>query len=211
MTDDQDDDAAWLAMMAGREAPGAKPTTRDDAAWLRAALLSYRPEPPPGGPAPVQERLPRLLARARAAGLLAPKRRPAGAAWLRRMLMLPALPRTVWSAAGAMAMVLAVVVMWRPEPEPQWKPVMRGPSVQQLHAEDPSELQRQIVASLRAAGFGVQPFERLGRHGLTVETGPGLSSGQAEALRQWGLQVPATGVSLRIEILGPEASSESSR
>ncbi len=64
------DDQDWLDLLAGRAAPDADPRTCKEAAWLRAALLSYRANAPSGAPAPADERVVRLLARARNAGIL---------------------------------------------------------------------------------------------------------------------------------------------
>lgn len=66
------DNQHWLDLLAGRAVPDADERTCKEAAWLRAALLSYRTSAPPGGPAPADERVVRLLERARRAAVLAP-------------------------------------------------------------------------------------------------------------------------------------------
>lgn len=76
-----DDDDAWLALLAGRAAPGADAATRAEALWLRGVVTSPL-APLPGGEGGADDagrRSDRLIAHARAAGLLRP-RGPAAAA-----------------------------------------------------------------------------------------------------------------------------------
>jgi len=68
-----DDDQQWFELMAGRSAGDVKPETRNEAAWLRAAMLSYQPLPPPGEMPDAATRAQRLLEKAEQAGLLVPR------------------------------------------------------------------------------------------------------------------------------------------
>src|SRR6218665_1930011 len=104
MTTAPDDDQQWLDLMAGRAAPEADARTRKEAAWLRAALLSYRLTAPPGAPAAADERAGRLLDRARAAGVLAP------AAASRPVVRRPALPWRYALAASVVAFGAVLLV-----------------------------------------------------------------------------------------------------
>ena len=66
---DPDDDQHWLDLLAGRHVAEPDRRTAQEATWLRAALLAYRAQAPVGSPAAPQDRIGRLIARARAAGL----------------------------------------------------------------------------------------------------------------------------------------------
>jgi hypothetical protein len=70
--DHDDDDQRWLDLLAGRESPEAGQRLRQEAAWLRAALLAYRAEAPAGPVPDPAERIQRLLQRAAEAGVLQP-------------------------------------------------------------------------------------------------------------------------------------------
>ncbi len=49
MSDDPDDDRSWMELLAGRAEPEVRGSTRHEAAWLRAALLTYRGGTPSRG------------------------------------------------------------------------------------------------------------------------------------------------------------------
>lgn len=202
MNHDTDDDLHWLNLLAGRAAPDADARTRKEAAWLRAALLSYRSDAPPGAPAHADDRVGRLLARAREAGVLpraANDERLAGS-------RLPT--RSRWPLALAASVVLCGVLFVnlnsRQTPDDDAGP-LRGAPVQQITAPDTALRREQLLQDLRAAGFDARPFERLGRPGIDVSLPVPLPRDQAAALTRLGLHAPA-GPSLQIEILAPQAS-----
>jgi hypothetical protein len=195
MTPEADDDQHWLDLMAGRAAPDADARTRKEAAWLRAALLSYRVSAPPGAPADADERVGRLLTRARDAGVLATAandpaaRRPA--------------PRWRHALAAGVAACGLVLVFLPQRQDLDDGITLRGAPVQRIEAPDAQSRRQQMLLDLRAAGFDAQPFERLGRLGLDVSLPVPLPAEQAAALTRLGL-APPPGPSLQIEFVTPE-------
>ncbi len=216
------DDQHWLDLMAGRSAPDASARTRNEAAWLRAALLSYRQDVPPGVPAPADERVMRLLTRARAEGVLPAQQQahPAPAQPLAHPSTHPpaapmqavgagrAAPANRWRYALAAGMAgLAAVLVFAPGRH-GLQPVdgdldgstLRGVAVQRIEAAEPLPRRQQLLQALREAGLDAQPYERLGRAGIDVALPVPLPAPQAAALRGLGL-TPPTGPSLQIEVV----------
>lgn len=192
-----DDDQHWLDLMAGRAAPDADARTRKEAAWLRAAMLSYRVTAPPGAPADADQRAGRLLTRARDAGVLASAANDAP----------PLRPAPRWRhalAAGVAACGLVLVFLpQRQNPDDADGATLRGAPVQRVESADAQSRRQQMLLDLRAAGFDAQPFERLGRPGLDVSLPVPLPQAQAAALARLGL-APPPGPSLQIEFVTPE-------
>lgn len=202
MTQELDDDQHWLDLMAGRSAPEADARTRKEAAWLRAALLSYRVTAPPGAPAAAEARAGRLLARARDAGVLASASQPVPA---------QRKPANQWTYALAACVALfGVLLLALPgheditAPEPA-SGTWRGAAVQRIEAPDALQRRQQLLQDLRAAGFDAQPFERLGRAGIDLALPVPLPPAQAAALTRLGL-VPPAGPSLQIEFITPPSA-----
>lgn len=190
-----EDDQHWLDLMAGRAAPDADARTRTEAAWLRAAMLSYRASAPPGGPADADQRVGRLLTRARDAGVLAAAANNAA----------PRRPAPRWRhalAAGVAACGLVLVFLPQRQDSDDGG-ALRGAPVQRIEAADAQLRRQQLLLELRDAGFEVQPFERLGRLGLDVSLPVPLPADQAAALTRLGLAAPP-GPSLQIEFVAPE-------
>lgn len=214
--DAEQDDQHWFDLMAGRSVPDAHGRTRADAAWLRAALLAYRLQPPPGQVPAAEQRVQRLLSRAVEAGVLAqagdaaqpqatPPRPSSGRRlWQRLLDRLNSLstPLRGWRLAPALAvLVLAIGLIFQQLNTPSERPnVERGPAVQQISASDPGQRQQQLVKTLRAAGIDAQPFERLGRLGVDIELAVPLPPAQAQALQREGLR-PPEGPNLVVEVL----------
>ncbi len=205
--DDTDlDDLQWFELMAGRNASDARSATRADAAWLRAALLSYAPQPPSGVMPEAGARATRLIARAVAAGVL----RPAELTGWRRALHALRQPKPGrqrgWQGLGlATLAVLSLTLFLRvnvPMPPGEPADAERGAAVQQVISSDAPARQKQLLRALRAAGLDAQPYERLGRLGVDVELPQPLSPPQRAALQNQGLKPPA-GRSLLIEIVPP--------
>lgn len=206
MTPPPDDDQDWLDLMAGRAAPDADARTRKEAAWLRAAMLSYRVTAPEGGPAPADDRVARLLTRAREAGVL-PAAANDGDLPVARTLRGPRWPQAL--AAGLALCGLVLVFMpERPASDPD-APVMRGAAVQRLTSADPAPQRARLLQDLRAAHFDAQPYERLGRLGIDVALPVPLPAAQAAALQRLGL-TPPDGPSLQIEFVTPPAAAPAS-
>lgn len=209
MNEHERDDEAWLALLAGRRAPEALAATRHEAAWMRAALLAYRAQAPAGGPAPAEQRVQRLLARAREAGVLAPARPAAAPAlpWHRRLAALftgPALgPLGLGLAALLMSAVLLLPGVREPGTgAPLTEEALRGPALQRVVTPEPRARRDAMLQALQAAGLDARAFERLGRPGLDVALPVPLPEAQARALHAQGLQVPG-GPVLQVEFVGP--------
>lgn len=201
MTQDPDDDQHWLDLMAGRAAPEADARTRREAAWLRAAMLSYRAAAPPGAPADADERVGRLLTKAREAGVLVSATNDAAND--------PALPRrpiTWWRPAlAACVAICGIVLVFQPAKDGlDDGSTLRGAPVQRIQAQDAAQRRQQLLQDLRAAGFDAKPFERLGRLGIDISLPVPLPAEQGAALKRLGL-VPPAGPSLQIEfVVTPE-------
>jgi len=203
-----DDDQAWLDLLAGRSAPDAQAATRHEAAWLRAALLAYRAQAPAGGPAPAEQRIGRLLLRAREAGVLGPAspvaaRRPT-AGW--RVALAGLVSRRSLGPMGlALAALVLSAVLLLPglRPDAPEADAMRGPARQSVSAPNPLARRDAAMAALRAAGLDAQPFVRLGRPGLDIALPVPLPAAQADALRGQGL-LPPGGPTLQVEFVGGE-------
>lgn len=203
--DDLQDDQHWLDLMAGRDAPDADARTRKSAAWLRAAMLTYRVDAPAGGPSGPDVRIRRLLARARAAGVLGaaaneadyPGRGPrAGSRWSRTLRGPQALVASLVLCAS-----VALLMPWQADDGGDG--VMRGAAVQTLTApagQSAAQQRDDVLRQLRAAGFDAQPFDRLARPGIDVALEVPLPAGQVAALKALGIQPPA-GPSLQIEFV----------
>jgi hypothetical protein len=193
-----DDDQHWLDLMSGRTAPEADARTRKEAAWLRAALLSYRVSAPPGAPADAEQRAARLLTRARDAGLLAAAANDAAP---------PRRTTQRWRhALAACVAVCGLVLVFLPQRQGLDDAdggTLRGAAVQRIEAPDAQLRRQQMLLDLRAAGFDAQPFERLGRAGIDVSLPVPLPPAQAAALTRLGL-APPPGPSLQIEFVMPE-------
>lgn len=221
--DGASDDQHWFNLLAGRAAPGASDSTHAEAAALRQALQRYRAQAPEGSPAAADARITRLLARARADGVL-PAAHPAAAhppAAADRVPSPPRpgtagrwrLPSLAWGgrlgagvAAGLVALAAVLWLVPTPGDHPAPDSVLRGAALQQLPAADPAQLRQQLLVALRDAGFEVQPFDRLGRPGLDITLPVPLPADQAHALTDLGL-TPPTGPSLVIELVPATAAS----
>ncbi|MCX2864918.1 hypothetical protein OOZ63_24100 [Paucibacter sp. PLA-PC-4] len=198
-TNDANDDQQWLDLLAGRSVPEADARTRKEAAWLRAALLSYRVTAPPGAPAAADDRVGRLLARAREAGVLAaaaqepPASRKAANQWRYAL------------AASVVAFGAVLILLPARQGIDEAGPadgIWRGATVQRIEARDATLRRQQLLHELRGAGFDAQPFERLGRIGIDLALPVPLPATQAATLTRLGLE-PPEGPSLQIEITTP--------
>lgn len=193
---DPDDDPQWLDLLAGRQVADPDRRTAQEAAWLRAALLAYRAQAPAGVPAAPAERVARLLARARASGLI-PAPHDAGTARGPRSIL-----RWPISALALVGLAALVVLPWVPLPgvDRDSGAVMRGDVVQTRRAADPAADREVLRAALQAVGIESAPYQRLGRLGLDVDLPRPLTAAQRDALARLGLVTPM-GPSLRIEFL----------
>ena len=220
--DGASDDQHWFDLLAGRTAPGASASTHAEAGALRQALQHHLAQAPEGSPAAADARITRLLARARADGVLPAALPPAahpqpasdrfpgparpGTAGRWR------LPSLAWGgtlgagvAAGLVALAAALWLLPTAVDHPAPESVLRGAALQQLPAADPAQRRQQLLVALRAAGFEVQPFDRLGRPGLDITLPVPLPADQARALTNLGL-TPTTGPSLVIELVPAAAT-----
>lgn len=210
-----DDDQTWLDLLAGRAVPRADPQLAREAAALRDGMQRYRLAAPPAGVPAGDERLQRLLARARAAGVLpapdadvdprpaaspTPKtapRPPARGAALTQPRRWPAVVLGLGLALGGMA-------WWGLQPAPSSSPppyVLRGDGVLQRMSADAAAARTQrdaLLRRLRALGFEADAYEQLGRPGIDLVLAQPLTAAQQAALVDLGI-APGTGPQLRIE------------
>lgn len=190
-----DDDQHWLNLLAGRHAPDADARTRAEANRLRTALRAQA-WPLPAAEPEARQRTDRLLDRARNAGVLAPRgdAQPGWRRWL----------TSTWGrSAGALAVVVAVLLVALPTWQVQQgddNSTERGADLQLRSAADPGAARDALLADLRAAGFDVQPYERLGRPGLDIALVQPLSAAHRQALQGAGLSAPG-GPALRVEFI----------
>lgn len=220
------DDQLWFDLLAGRSAPDAPAAVRNDAAWLRAALLSYRAQAPAGGPAEAGMRITRLLARARAEGVLPPATNtpvPRGALPTQS----PALPARWWQigrwhkqtkrrsprwgvalAASLVVLGVALLSLRQPVDDSAGSGVLRGATLQQINTGAPEQSRAQLLQALQAAGFDAHPFDRLGRPGIDIALPVPLPATQARTLRNLGLSAP-DGPALQVEFLALPQSAAS--
>jgi hypothetical protein len=208
-----DDSQDWLELVAGRAPKSCSPATRRESVWLRAALLTYRAQVPPGSPLPTEVRTARLLAQARDLGIL-PKivqtHRSGWMAgprsWLRAMFGMSPIRIGAGTVFAMVLVALFVVIPQGQRDEPARSgSQLRGDSLQRLTAPDPFAAREAMLSSLRAAGFDAQPFERLGRPGIDIALQIPVSSTQAAALNRMGLAVTG-GPSMQVEFTAPEVS-----
>ena len=223
--DGASDDQHWFELLAGRAVSGASDSTRAEAAALRQALQRHRAQAPEGSPAAADARITRLLARARADGVL-PAAQPPAALPQPAADRLPSparsrtggrwrLPGLAWGgtlgagvAAGLVALATGLWLGPAADDHPAPESVQRGAALQQLPAADPAQRRQQLLVALRAAGFEVQPFDRLGRPGLDITLPVPLPASQARALADLGL-TPTAGPSLVIELVPAVAAGTS--
>lgn len=202
-----DDDQHWLDLIAGRDAPEADVRTRKEAAWLRAAMLSYRIAPPSGGPADADARVLRLITRARDAGVLPPAANDSQAA--RDTPPTARAPRRHWPlawAAGILACALGA--LWAPLHQTDDGEVLRGAAVQRLQVPDAATAlsrRAEVLQTLRAAGFDAAGYERLGHLGIDLALDVPLPPRQAAVLKSLGI-TPPSGPSLQIEFSTPTSA-----
>lgn len=203
----EDDDARWLAALAGRPQSGTDAATAAEAAWLRQVVRS---EPPPEwlpDPSPWQAaaRRERLIERARAAGLLA--ERPAAGSWRAvlaalglaggRCRVCAALEPPGWAGALVLLLMLAVgaPTLWQsalPGPSTDDAATLRAAApVLRPVVGDPLRSRAELARQLTAAGAQVAPYERAGRLGLDAEWPAAARTAVAEVLVRAGLARPA--------------------
>lgn len=225
-----DDDQHWLDLMAGRAVDDVQASTRREAAWLRAALLSYRAQAPEGAPSAAGPRADRLVARARAAGVLPMQATAQGqgdgqaptARVQQRGRWIPSRPALAWALAASLAgLMLFGTLRWTGLPglpDPQGASgdavgqddTLRGASQQQRRSSRPLDDRDQLLQQLRAAGFDARPYERLGRPAIDVDLPVPLAAAQRQALTRLKIAAPQ-GPGLQIEFVADNDSTAAPR
>jgi hypothetical protein len=205
----EEDDAAWLAALAGRSTSTAdRATAIDEGALMRHALRTWAPaidEAASHDP----ERLARLIERARAEGLFDEReypaqrpQRPGFFAGLRRW----------WDAGGrsshrglamAAAIVLVAGIVFVIKPVGQRiddeQVVRSAQELVLLQANDPQALQHQLIDALAKEGVKVTAYSRFGRYGIDADLPHNLTPTLRALLERNRIPPPADGV-LRVEI-----------
>ena len=204
-----DSDAAWLAGLSGKAMGSTEqdPSARREGSLLREALLQWAPEPDPVA-AEDRARADRLVARARAAGLLpeAPAPRPrspleslrdwwsSGSSGMGR--------RPTFAMALAVLVVVGAVFVGRSDlPLGGDEAVERASpdGIVVLRAADPAGLRRELVAALARDGVVAKTYERLGRLGIDAELPAMPDASLRKTLKTYRLPVPDDSV-LKVEI-----------
>ena len=225
-TPDVEDDLQWFELLAGRSAPEALAHTRTEAAWLRAAMLTYKLHPPAGLPPEPAQRIDDLMRRALAAGLfaerdlsvaLAGSSDPVGALaettasgrygvidrWFSRLssLLQSFSQPTRWPLVLA-SVLAASWLLWTIQPaETGLDDTLRGGApVQQIATRSIIDEQRRVLEKLSQAGFEASPFERLGRRGIELQVPEKPNAQQLKAIDELSLKLPA-GPQLVIEFV----------
>lgn len=191
------DDHDWLEALAGRGDTDAPRAAAAEGRFLRRALLAAcarRASTAADEPAavvaqidPARERA--LIERAVHEGLIGRPRRTAG--W--RPLL----------AAAALA-VLGFGIAWTLRAPGDVEVARSAPDgTVRLEARDPPELQRRMLAELRAAGVEATAYEALDAQGVDADLPRPLPPAVARVLATHGIPAPADGV-LRIEIREPQ-------
>ena len=193
------EDLAWLDALRGKARPagGSLPAGEQQATWrLGEAYRDHALRAAPQAPEPDStQRQARLLAQARAAGLLS-ERAASPRRWPRWW---PALgfPSGGWqwpTTGFALTLVgVMVATLWPGAPAPEEDTALRGPRVTQpISVADPLAAREAALAALRDAGVEAAPFEQTGALGLEVEV-PAAPSPAARAalLRVFGSLPPS--------------------
>jgi hypothetical protein len=201
---DGDDDADWLELMRGRDAPNARSTTRAEAAWFRAALFTYRSKVPSGQVPDPAQRVETLVTKAVAAGVLHPTVKTRSVFRFSRQTLGRWVPRPALALAGTLA---GVTILWfavgSVGVERDHEPIMRGgPLLHSVEATDPAAEQDRYRRELESAGFVVVAYVTTGRYVLELQVPLQLTAAQLEATRRLKLPQP-DGSRLRLEFERP--------
>lgn len=210
------DDQDWLDLLAGRAAPGASAQAAREATALREGLRRYRLDAPPAALPAADERLQRLLGRARQAGVLpAPAEAPvagpvpaptADAPRARPGTPAPARPRRWPAVALGLGLAAGMATWWAAQPVPSTAPppfVLRGDGQLQRTVADGEAAQAErdaLLLQLRQRGFEADAYEQLGRPGIDLVLVQPLTAAQQAALAELGI-TPGSGPQLRIEFV----------
>jgi hypothetical protein len=199
-----EDDELWFDSLAGRtpdaagtDSPAAEGAaaerSRAEGASLRVALRTSEPQQPIEVDAVDPGREAALIARARAAGVLAPKT-PAG-----RLHGAGAKRWTSWLAAAALACVaVGLTFQWSNRSMP---PVVRGErsGIVRLRAPDPVSLKRELIQELQGAGVHATGYASFGRLGIDADLPRPLPEAVRAVLARHGIAPPDDFV-LQVEI-----------
>lgn len=187
-----DDDQDWLDALAGRAGLARDSAGAAEGELLRRAVQASRratlPQEMPAGPDLAREAA--LISRASREGLVpaaTSARRLPRASW-RPLLAAAALGAFAFGIAWQFRGMQDAAIVRDAQPEPV-----------RLEAAKPVELQRRILAELRAAGVEATGYESLGVHGIDADLPQPLPPEVKQVLGSHGLPLPRDGV-LRIEI-----------
>jgi hypothetical protein len=207
----EEDDAAWLAALAGRSTSAAdRRAAIDEGAMMRHALRTWTPEIDAIASRD-PERLARLIERARAEGLFDEReypaqrpRRPGFFTGLRRWWDADAggwPRRRALAMAAAIVLVAGVVFVMKPADRrvDDDQVVRSAQELVLLQANDPQALQRQLIDALAKEGVKATGYSRFGRYGIDADLPQNLAPSLRALLERNRIHVPGDGV-LRVEI-----------
>ncbi len=181
------DDADWVELLRGREAPGAQAGTVAEARALRAAMIAREAAAQDSAAAGLDA----LLFRLKREGLLGPARAGGG-------------PRPVYLAmAAALVAAIALPIAWQMhgtrEDDAPYKTRSLAPALR-LEAGDPQRTAAELAKALQAAGVPVTSTSAEGRVTLRGTVPPERITEIEAVLKRFGIAGNAR-ANLRIEVV----------
>jgi hypothetical protein len=185
----------WLEALAGRDVDGGS----EEGRALRAHIRAQTPDPVAAVEQIDRAREAQLIARARAAGLLAAEnpRLGRGAGTPRR----PWLARASLMAATFAGIAIGVTTWWYTRvPTETFRGAANG--IVELEARNPRALELRLMQELKDVGVNATGYERLGRIGLDADLPLPVAQNVRRVLEQHHIPVPSDGA-LVVEIRAP--------
>lgn len=190
----RDAEDTWFDELAGRGPDGDVGDGDADARAIRAAILARQAADATALAAEDPAREEQLIERARAEGLLTPRR---SMGWSGAVTRNPR--RALWLSAAALACVVVGLTFQLRLQTPA--PVTRGSPVGIVHirAADPLQLKQDLIRELKAAGVNAHGYESLGGQGIDADLPVPLTAPVQAVLDRHHLAAPPDGV-LELEI-----------